>query len=90
MTEDKKFEEYVRSLREMFRSSGWEALLNDLKQNAVGINSVEATKDSESLYFRKGQLNILAHIINLEAQIDAVEEQRNNAEEEEEEGSEAT
>jgi len=30
------------------------------------INSVESTKDDKDLYFRKGQLNILGTILNLE------------------------
>jgi len=37
------------------------------------INSVEAAKDNEDLYFRKGQLAIIANLLNLEAQIDATE-----------------
>ena len=37
------------------------------------INSVEAAKDNEDLYFRKGQLAVIANLLNLEAQIDASE-----------------
>jgi hypothetical protein len=30
------------------------------------INSVEATKDENDLFVRKGQLNVLAYLINFE------------------------
>ena len=38
----------------------------DFGNNAQQINSVEAAKDSDDMFFRKGQLNILAYLINLE------------------------
>ena len=38
------------------------------------INAVEAVKDANDLYFRKGQMSIIASIVNLEAQIDVAEE----------------
>jgi hypothetical protein len=63
-------------MREMFRSEGWKQLLEDLNSNAVIINSVEVTKDLEDLHFRKGQLSVIANILNLEAQIDTAEQQQ--------------
>ena len=55
---------------EMFRTDGWKQLLDDLQKNIVNINSVEATKDNEDMWFRKGQLNILTFITSLEAQVE--------------------
>jgi hypothetical protein len=81
---DKELEQYYNTYRELFMNAGWKQLQEDLKQNALVINSVEATKDSNDLYFRKGQLSILANILNLEAQIIAAEEQANEEEELEE------
>lgn len=63
----KEDEDYYASFFEMFRSDGWKQLILELQANAGAINSVEATKDSNDLYFRKGQVNVLAYIINLEA-----------------------
>jgi hypothetical protein len=63
-------------MRDMFRSEGWKQLLEDLNSNAVLINSVEVTKDLEDLHFRKGQLSVIANILNLEAQIDTAEQQQ--------------
>ncbi len=81
---DKELEQYYNTYRELFMNAGWKQLQEDLKQNALVINSVEAAKDSNDLYFRKGQLSILANILNLEAQIVAAEEQANEEEELEE------
>ena len=73
---DPKLELYYRNMRDMFRSEGWKQLLEDLNSNAVLINSVEVTKDLEDLHFRKGQLSVMANILNLEAQIDTAEQQQ--------------
>ena len=73
---DPKLEVYYRNMRDMFRSEGWKQLLEDLNSNAVLINSVEVTKDLEDLHFRKGQLSVIANILNLEAQIDTAEQQQ--------------
>ena len=72
---DKNLELYYRNIFAMFSTAGWKQLMEDLKSNATVINSVEAAKDNEDLYFRKGQLSIIANLLNLEAQIDAAEEQ---------------
>lgn len=65
-------------MQEMFRSEGWEYFLNDIKGGVPNVNSVEAAKDENDLFFRKGQLAVMANIINLEAQLDSVIEERNN------------
>lgn len=73
---DPKLEVYYRNMRDLFRTEGWKQLLEDLNSNAVLINSVEVTKDLEDLHFRKGQLSVIANILNLEAQIDTAEQQQ--------------
>ena len=72
----------------MFRSEGWKQLLKDFQQNITNINSDEQTTDADNLHFRKGQLAILATIVNLENQMDnahknALEEEEKSSEEEE-------
>lgn len=73
---DPKLELYYRNMREMFHTAGWKQLLEDLNSNAVMINSVEFTKDLEDLRFRKGQLAVIASLLNLESSIDTAEEQQ--------------
>ncbi len=62
----KEDEEYYSMFFDMFRSDAWKQLVLELQGNASSINSVEATKDTNDMYFRKGQINVLAYIINLE------------------------
>ena len=82
---DKELELYYRNMKRMFASDGWKQLLSDLNNNAVMINSVELTKDGDDLRFRKGQLSIIANLLNLEAQIDTAEQDSLEAEQEAEE-----
>ena len=82
---NKDLEVYFDNYFEMFRSEGWKQLLKDFQQNIVNINSVEQTTDADNLHFRKGQLAILATIVNLENQMDNAH--KNAMEEEKEEKS---
>ena len=63
---DQELEAYFEQMNALFRTEGWKALIKDLSLNVPIINSVESTKDDKELYFRKGQLNILGTILNLE------------------------
>ena len=64
-----ELETYFNNYFAMFRSEGWKQLISDLSSNVAQINSVEMTTDNDNLNFRKGQLAILATILNLETQI---------------------
>jgi len=63
---DQETEQYYNTYFDLFRTDGWKQLIEELQQNAFVINSVEATKDENDLYVRKGQLNVLAYLINFE------------------------
>jgi hypothetical protein len=66
---NKETESYYNKYFDLFRTDGWKQLIEELTQNALVINSVEAVKDKDDLYVRKGQLNVLAYILNFEATI---------------------
>ena len=78
---DVELEKYYRSFEDMFRSDGWKNLLEDLKGSALNLNSIEACKDEQDLYFRKGQLAFAASILNLETMIEQAKEQQAEADE---------
>ena len=63
---NEQLELYFRDVNELLRTRGWQTLLADLRLDAVNINSVESTKDVNELFFRKGQLNIIGALLNLE------------------------
>ena len=64
---DQDTQEYYDNYFSLFMTSGWKQLMEEFSSNAFNINSVEATKDPDDMYFRKGQLNVLAHLINMES-----------------------
>jgi hypothetical protein len=68
---DKDTEEYYNKYFDLFRTEGWKQLIEELNQNAMLINSVENTKDQEDLYIRKGQLKVLAYLLNFESSLEA-------------------
>lgn len=63
------------ALNEMFRSEGWKILMEDMRRSAVEVNAVELTKDEQDLFYRKGQLAVMANILNLETQVSNAQEQ---------------
>ena len=68
---DQETQQYYDNYFTLFSTDGWKQLTEELTQNALVINSVEATKDENDLYMRKGQINVLAYILNLEATTNA-------------------
>lgn len=75
MTDVKETEAYFRSLNDMVRSEGWKNFLEEIRVTANQVNAVELTKDANDLYFRKGQLAILANILNFETQVANAQEE---------------
>jgi len=63
---DQDTQKYYECYFDLFNNPGWKQLIEELQQNALVINSVEATKDENDLFVRKGQLNVLAYLINFE------------------------
>jgi len=71
-----EFEKYYNAMKDLFLSDGWSYLMKDLTANAHHINSVEIVKDKEDLFQRKGQLLVLANLLNLENQLEALRQQQ--------------
>jgi 3-methyladenine DNA glycosylase AlkC len=67
---DKETEVYYNNYFDLFNTSGYKQLIEDLKSNNTVLNNVDTIKDDKDLYFRKGQLNVLASLINFEVTID--------------------
>jgi len=71
---DKETEQYYDDRAEMFLTQGWKDFIEERRVQALRINSVEQTKDVNDLFFRKGQLSILAEMLNLESAMHHVQE----------------
>ena len=63
---DKELELYFRQMNNLFRQEGWQNLIEEMKLNLTNIDSIENTKDEKDLHFRKGQLNMIGFLLNLE------------------------
>jgi hypothetical protein len=63
---DQETQQYYDNYFSLFMTDGWKQLMQDFGNNAIQINSIEAAKDADDMFFRKGQLNVLAHLINME------------------------
>ena len=63
---DQETQTYYDQYFSLFLTDGWKQLVQDFSNNALQINSLEAVKDANDMHFRKGQLNVLAHLINME------------------------
>ncbi len=79
---DQETQKYYDNYFSLFMTDGWKQLMEDFGGNVANINSVEATKDSEDLQFRKGQLNILANLLNMESIINTNYEEATKTSEE--------
>jgi hypothetical protein len=62
---DQETQEYYDNYFNLFMTNGWKQLIEEFTLNATQINSIEAAKDANDVYFRKGQLNVLAHLLNI-------------------------
>lgn len=62
---DKATETYYDNYFLLFNTDGWKQLCEELYGQAQIINSVEHTKDGDDLLTRKGQLSVIASILNL-------------------------
>jgi len=72
-----ELQRYFDNYDDLFLTDGWKQLVKELSDNANVINSVEATKDSDDLQFRKGQLNIIASIVHFQ---DIIRQSQENSE----------
>ena len=78
---DQETQQYYDNYFSLFLTDGWKQLMQDFNNNALSINSIEAAKDADDMFFRKGQLNVLAHLLNLENIIKTNYDEANKPEE---------
>ena len=72
---DKELEVYFRNYSDMFRSEGFKQLIGELSANATQLADIQTVKDADELHYRKGQVEALATVINLEATVNANRDQ---------------
>lgn len=63
--------EHYERIQEMLLTDGWKNVAKELSVLADAIEGIEAVKDSNELYYKKGQLNIARLILNLPHTVDS-------------------
>lgn len=74
-------QEYYESSFDMFSTNGWKYLLEDFAKIKDSINDVTLTTDTQDLFFRKGQLDIIDLILKRKSMFEAAYEELNTDEE---------
>jgi hypothetical protein len=64
-------EKYFNNYFSLFRTDGWQTFIKELQANAASINNLQQVKDAADMNFRKGQLDVLASILNIETSMEA-------------------
>jgi hypothetical protein len=77
-----ELETYFDNYNLLFNHEGFKQLIQELSNNAKQLADIQTVKDTEELFFRKGQVAAFATVINLENTI-AVAREQAEAEDEE-------
>lgn len=76
---DEQLEAYFASMQDLVAYEPFKLHLEELRQQGEAINSVENCTGVDELYFRKGQLNIIGTLLNLEVAIGLNQEEYNKS-----------
>lgn len=63
---DKETEQYYRNFFDLFRTDGWKQLQEEIKETIITVNNINVTDGNDDLWHRKGQLQVLNNLANLE------------------------
>ncbi len=75
---DKELQEYYENAFDMMASKGWKDLLEDFTELKTSINNIALTTDTQDLFFRKGQLDILDLVLKRKEACEKVYEDLTN------------
>lgn len=73
-------QKYYEDQFSMMATQGWKDIIEDFKELKASINDITLTTDTQNLYFRKGQLDILDLILKRKDTCDKVYEELNSEE----------
>ena len=62
---------------DMFRTDGWQYLIQEFEDNKANINSVERTRDNDDLRFRKGQIDVITSVLKLRDRVEDLYDKKN-------------
>jgi len=59
-------ESYYNTYFSLFKTSGWQQLMDDLRQDAQRLNSIQSIENEKELFDCQGQLKAVAWLLNFE------------------------
>lgn len=62
---DKELQKYYEERFSMMATDGWRDLMEDIKQMQDSVDNLLSVPDEKTLFFRKGQLDILMWVSTL-------------------------
>lgn len=71
---DKETEQYFNEYTDLFRLPGWRTFQKEIAAQIELENTVEAVTDANDLFARKGKLQVLRMLSNLEATVETAYE----------------
>ena len=72
---DKDLQKYYEETFSTMSTKGWEYLIEDFEEIKASLNDLSTVTDTQSLYFRKGQLDILELVLGRKAVCEKVFEE---------------
>jgi len=76
---DREIQQYYEGQFSMMSSKGWTDLMEDLQKFRASINELSTVVDEQSLFFRKGQLDILDLVLTRRQACEKAYEEIQNA-----------
>jgi hypothetical protein len=61
---DREIQKYYEGQFSMMATQGWADLMEDLQKFRTSINELSTVVDEQSLFFRKGQLDVLDLVLS--------------------------
>ena len=72
---DMQTEAYFRKMNALVRSDGWKELLVEFDDLLDVLNEVSSINDEKELFYRKGQIDTINRLCNLEFELEAAQEE---------------
>ena len=76
---DKALQEYYEARFDMMSTQGWKDFIEDVEKIVEAYDRISEIKDTEDLWKRKGQLDILNWVLNLKRESEVACEELNGS-----------
>ena len=70
--QDKELQNFYEEQFNMFSSKGWTDFLEDLQELYTAVDDLASVENEQTLYFRKGQLDVIQLILDRRAACERV------------------